>query len=157
LRRVLFSLANVTAQLSRGEPLSPEILTGSVPTTFPFGLCNMTQDVQRLVALRFDSLPTDSEFVGMTNYVSEPFHDLLTGESKVISDSNSSGGCHHPSCECFMADPPKGHVNSTHDGNTPPDASNDEARERNQAPPCVRLEQLRERQKELKEARLQLE
>jgi hypothetical protein len=29
--------------------------------------------------------------------------------------------------------------------------------ERNQAPSCVRLEQLRERQKELEEARLQLE
>jgi hypothetical protein len=54
----------------------------------------------------------------MTDYVLESFHDLLAGESEVISDSNSSGGSHHPSWECFMADPPEGHIKSVHDGNT---------------------------------------
>jgi hypothetical protein len=53
--------------------------------------------------------------------------------------------------------PPLGHVESTHDGNTPPDASDGESRERHQAPPHVRLEQLREQQKELEEACLKLE
>jgi hypothetical protein len=75
----------------------------------------------------------------------------------MISDSDSSRRSHHPSLECFMADSPEGHVKSTHDGNTPPDGSDDGARERNQAPLRVRLEQLRERQKELEEACLQLE
>jgi hypothetical protein len=83
--------------------------------------------------LHFDSLPTDSKFVGMTDYISESFHDLLAGESEAISDSNSSGVSHHPSRECFMVDPPKGHMESAHDGSTPPDSSKDEARERNQA------------------------
>jgi hypothetical protein len=106
LHRILLSLANVTAQLSGGEPLSPEILIGIVPTTFPFGLRNVAQDVQRLVALRFDSLPTDSEFVGMTNYILESFHDLLIGESEAISDSNFSGGSHHPSRKVLHGGPP---------------------------------------------------
>jgi hypothetical protein len=95
--------------------------------------------------------------MGMTDYVSESFHDLFTGESEAISDSNSSGGSHHPSSECFVADPTKVHVESTHDGNTPLDASDGKAQERNQAPPRLRLEQLWERKKELEEARLQLE
>ena len=30
------------------------------------------------------------------------FHDLLAGESGSPSDSDSSGGSHHPSDECFM-------------------------------------------------------
>jgi hypothetical protein len=63
---------------------------------FPFSLRNAAKDTQRLIALHFDSLPTDIEFMGMTDYISESFHDLLAGESKVISDSNSSGGSHHP-------------------------------------------------------------
>jgi hypothetical protein len=106
LRHVLFSLANVTAQLSRGEPLPPEIMTGSIPTVFLFGLHNVAQDVERLIALCFDSLPPDTEFMGMMDYISESFHDLLAGESEAIFDSNYSGGRHHPSRECFMADPP---------------------------------------------------
>jgi hypothetical protein len=109
------------------------------------------------VVLCLDSPPTDDEFVGVADYVSESFHDLLTGESETISDSDSDRGSHHPSLECFIADSPEGHVKSPHDGNTPPDISNDRARERNQAPPCVWLEQPWEWQKELEEAHLHLE
>jgi hypothetical protein len=54
----------------------------------------------------------------MTDYVLESFHDLM-GESEAISDSDSSGGSHHHSLECFMADTPEGHIKSVHDGNTP--------------------------------------
>jgi hypothetical protein len=92
----------------------------------------------------------------MADYVLESFHDLLTKESETISDSDSSRGS-HPSLECLMADSPEGRVESTHDGNTAPDMFDDGARERNQAPSLVLLEQLRERQKELEETRLQLE
>jgi hypothetical protein len=96
-------LTDVTVQLSGGEPLSTEILTRSVPTTFLFSLCNAVQDAQRLIALCFDLLPTDSEFLGMTDYISESFQDLFAGESEAISYSNSSGGRHYHSRECFMA------------------------------------------------------
>ena len=40
LQHVLFSFANVMAQPFGGEPISLEILTGSAPTVFPFGLHN---------------------------------------------------------------------------------------------------------------------
>jgi hypothetical protein len=116
LHQVLFSLASVTAQLSVGGPLSPEIMAGSAQTAFPYGLRNAAEDVLRLM---------DDEFVRMVDYVSESFHDLLTGELEMIFDS-------------------EGRIESAHDGNTPPDVSDDGAWERNQAPPCVRLEQLRE-------------
>jgi hypothetical protein len=66
----------------------------------------MAQKVQCLIALGFDSLPTDSEFVGMTDYISESFHDLLAGELEATSNSNSNRGSHQPSRECFMVDPP---------------------------------------------------
>jgi hypothetical protein len=56
-----------------------------------------------------------------------------------------------------MASSLEGRVENAHDGNTTPDISVDGARERNQALPCVRLEQMREWQKQLEEARLQLE
>jgi hypothetical protein len=136
LHRVLFSLANITAQLFEGEPLSPEILTGSAPTTFPFGLRNVAQDAQRIVALHFGLFPADGEF------------------SKAISDSDSNRGSHHSSLECFMVDPSEGHIESVHNGNTSLDSSDAGAREKNQAPSRMRLEQLGEQQKELKEARL---
>jgi hypothetical protein len=48
----------------------------------------------------------DDEFVGMVDYIIESFHDLLAGDSEAVSDSDSSGGSHHPSRECFMADTP---------------------------------------------------
>ena len=62
----------------------------------------------------------NDEFVGMTEYVTESFHDLLTGESESPSDSDSSRGSHHPSHECFMAGTLKGHVESIHEGEATP-------------------------------------
>jgi hypothetical protein len=106
LHQVHFLLANVRMQLSGGEPLSPKIVTGSAPMTFLFGLCNAAQDAQCLVAMHFGSFPEDNGFMGMMDYILESFHDLLAGESEAIFDSNYSGGRHHPSRECFMADPP---------------------------------------------------
>jgi hypothetical protein len=46
----------------------------------------------------------DSEFVRMADYLMESIHDLLASDSESISDSGSSRGSYHPSCECFMAD-----------------------------------------------------
>jgi hypothetical protein len=58
----------------------------------PFRLCNAPQDEQCLIVLCFDLLLTDSEFVGMMDYILESFHDLLVGELEAIANSNSSGG-----------------------------------------------------------------
>jgi hypothetical protein len=62
------------------------------------------------------SSSTDDKFMGMTNYIAESFHDLLVGNSEVISNSGSSRGRLHPSRECFIAGSPEGHVESVHDG-----------------------------------------
>jgi hypothetical protein len=48
--------------------------------------------------------PTNDEFVGMADYIMELIHELLTSDSKTISDSASSQGSYHPSHECFMAE-----------------------------------------------------
>jgi hypothetical protein len=101
----------------------------------------------------------------MADYVMESFHDLLTGDSKSIFDSNSSGGSHHPSRECFMAkvkheNTPEGHVDSVHDGNVTPSAHPDdegEGEDDTRVPPHLWMDQLRARQQELKDAWLQLE
>ena len=64
--------------------------------------------------------PTDNEFLGMMNYVTESFHDLLAGALEIISDSNSSRGSHHPLRECFMAGTPEERVESVHEGGATP-------------------------------------
>ncbi|RLM84893.1 hypothetical protein C2845_PM04G09490 [Panicum miliaceum] len=120
LHLTLISLANVTTQLSGGEPLSPEISARGVPTRFPFGLRKAVGDAHRLAAMFFGSTPTNGEFVGMADYILESFHDLLAGESEVISDSGSTGGSHHPSPECFMAGVPEGRVEDAHSMEIPP-------------------------------------
>ena len=97
--------------------------------------------------------PTNDEFEGMTEYVMESFHDLLVGESKSPSDSNSSRGSYHPSQECFMAGIPDGYIESIHEGGaTPTDDLDDEVEEDAGAPPCLWVEQLKARHQELKEA-----
>jgi hypothetical protein len=98
----------------------------------------------------------------MADYVVESFHDLLVGDSELISDSHSSGGSHHPWRECFMAevereDTPEGHVDSVHDGNVTPLAHPDdegEGEDNARAPPHPRIDQLRAQQQKLKNARL---
>ena len=83
-------------QLVGGEPLSLEHLTQGAPTTFSFGLRNATGTVGHLMAQRMHPSPTNDEFMGMTEYIMESFHDLLPGDSESPSDSNSSRGRHHP-------------------------------------------------------------
>ena len=92
-----FSFANAMMQLARLEPLSPEHLTRGVPTTFSFGLRNAAGTVGRLVVQRMHPSPTNDEFVGMTEYVTKSFHDLLARDLESLSDSDSSRGSHHPS------------------------------------------------------------
>jgi hypothetical protein len=58
----------------------------------------------------------NDEFMGMMDYIMESFHDLLARDSEAISNSDSSGGSHHPSRERFMVGIPEGHVESVHDG-----------------------------------------
>ena len=65
------------------------------------------------------SLAND-EFVGMTEYVTKSFHDLLIGELESPSGSVSSRGSHHPSHECFMIGTPKGHVERIHEEEATP-------------------------------------
>ena len=84
-------------QLAEGEPLSPEYFIRSTPTVLPFGLRNAAETVGHLVAQRTPPSPMDNEFVGMTEYIMESFHDLLAGESESPSNSDSSRGSHHPS------------------------------------------------------------
>jgi hypothetical protein len=153
LRYLSFSFANVMAQLAGREPLSSGSLTQNVPTVFPFGLCNAARTIDHLIAQRMHPSSADDGFVGMTDYVAESFHDLLAGDSGTISDSDSSGGSHHPSREYFMADTLEGHVKSVHDGGTTPLADSDgEVEGDARVLPRQLVEQLRARQKELEDA-----
>ena len=84
------------AQPSRGEPISPKILNERAPAALPFGLRNATQDAQRFTTLHMTPGPTNTEFIGMTNYMSESIYDLLAETSESLSDSGSSVASHHP-------------------------------------------------------------
>ena len=66
-------------QLVRGEPLSSEYLIRSAPIALPFDLHNAAETVGHLVVQRTPPSPTNDEFMGMTEYVTESFHDLLAG------------------------------------------------------------------------------
>ena len=63
-------------QLAEEEPLSLEYLIQSAPTALPFGLRHAAETVGHLVAQRTPPSPMNDEFVGMTEYVAESFHDL---------------------------------------------------------------------------------
>ena len=107
-------------QLAGGDPLSPEYLIRSAPTALPSNLCNTVETIGHPMAQRMPPSPTNDEFVGMTEYVMEYFHDLLMGESESPSNSDSSNGSHHPSRECFMAATPEGYIKSIHEGGAIP-------------------------------------
>ena len=140
-------------QLAGGEPLSLEYLIQSAPTALPSGLCNTAETIGHPVAQRMPPSPTNDEFMGMTEYVVVSFHDLLTGESGSPSDSDSSGGSHHPSHECFMSGTPEGHVEIIHEGEVTPKNNLDNEVERDAgAPPHLLVEQLKARHQELEEA-----
>ena len=131
-------------QLIGGEPLSPEHLTRGAPMVFPFGLRNATGTVGHLVVQRMHPSPTNDEFVGMTEYVTKSFHDLLARDLESLSDSDSSRGSHHPSRECFMVGTPEGSIKSVHKrGATPPNNLDDEVEEDVGALPRMRVDQLR--------------
>ena len=97
----------------------------------------------------------NDEFMGMTKYITESFHDLLAGESESPSGSNSSIGSHHPSRECFMVGTPEGHVESIHgEEATLMNNLDDEVEGETGAPPHLRVEQLKARHLELEEAQV---
>ena len=95
----------------------------------------------------------NDELVEMTKYIVESFHDLLTGDSESLSDSDSSRGSHHPLRECFMVGTLEGCVESIHAGGaTPPNDLNDEVEGDAGTPPRLRVEQLRAEHRELEDA-----
>jgi len=91
--------------------------------------------------------------MGMADYVSESFHDLLTGVSENISDSDSSETSHHPSHECFMENIPNGHVEEDGAGDATPTANSSERSgwDTGALPPHQQHERQEERRKELDE------
>ena len=124
----------------------------------PFGLRNTAETVGHLVAQRAPPFPMNNEFVGLTKYIMESFHDVLADETELPSTSNSSRGSHHPSDECFMAGTPKGYIKSIHEGEaTPMNSVDNKVKGDTGAPPHLWVEQLRVWHQELEEARLQLE
>ena len=126
---------NVMTLLVGGELLSPEYLIRSTSTALPFSLRNAAETVDHPVTQRTPPSPANDEFVGMTEYVAEFFHDLLTGESESPSDSDSSRGSHHFSRECFMAGTPEGYVESIHEGEATPTNDLDDEVERDAGAP----------------------
>ena len=128
----------------RRRAILPEYLVQSTATTLLFGLRNAIETVGHLMAQRTPPSPANDEFVGMTEYVAESFHDLSVGETQSPSSSDSSRGNHHPSRECFMAGTPEGHVKSIHEEEaTPMNDLDDEVEGDVGAPPCLRMELLK--------------
>lgn len=95
--------------------LSPRSFTRNALTALLFGLRNAAGIIDHLVAQHMHPSSADNEFVGMTDYISESFYNLLAEDYEAISNSGSSRGSHHPSRECFMADTPDGHVEIIHE------------------------------------------
>jgi len=128
-------------QPSREDPhrltLSPEHSARSAPMALPFGLRNAAATVSHLVAQRTIPSPTNNEFMGMIEHVTESFHDLLAEELESHSGSNSSRGRHHPSRECFMTGTPEGHVESVHKGEATPINGLDDETEKETMAPCT--------------------
>ena len=140
-------------QLAGGEPLSLEYLIRSAPTALLFDLRNAAKTDGHLVAQRTPPSPMDDEFVGLTKYVVESFHDLIAREMESPSTSDSSRGSHHPSHECFMVGTPKGHIGSIHvEEATPTNDLDDKVEGDAWAPPHLWVAQLKAQNQELKEA-----
>jgi hypothetical protein len=99
-------------QLGEGESLSPENSPRDVPTTYPFGLRNSAEVISSYVPQWMRPSYTNSEFVGMADYISESIYDLLGMGSESLSTSRSRDGSHHPLHECFMVEVSDGHVSS---------------------------------------------
>ena len=107
-------------------------------------LRNATETVGHPMAQHASSTPMNDEFMGMTEYVMESFHDLLAGELESPSSFDSSRGSHHPSRECFMVGTPEGHVESVHEEEaTPTNNLDNEVEGETGASPHLRVEQLK--------------
>ena len=92
--------------------LSPKHSARSTLTALLFGLRNAAATVSHLVAQRTTPSPTNNEFVGMIESITESLHGLLTEGPGSNSGSDSSRGSHHPSQKCFMVETFEGHVES---------------------------------------------
>jgi len=111
------------AWLAGGKPLSLAYLIRGTPIALLSDLHNTIETVSHPVVQHVPSTPTNDKFMGMTEYVAESFHDLLTGESESPSSSDSSRGSHHPSRECFVVGTPEGHVETIHEEEATPTRS----------------------------------
>ena len=80
--------------------------------TLPFSLRNATVAVSHLVAQCTIPFPTNNEFMGMIESVTESLHGLLIEGLGSDSGSDSDRGSHHPSRECFMVETSEGHIES---------------------------------------------
>ena len=63
----------------------------------PFGTRNTAVTISHLVAQRTIPSPTNNEFMGMIESVTESLHGLLVEGPGSNSSSDSSRGSHHPS------------------------------------------------------------
>ena len=108
---------------------------------FPFGLRNTAATVSHLVAQHAISSPTNNEFMGMIESITESLHGLLVEGLVSDSGSNSGRGSHHPSWECFMAETFEGHIESASvEEVTPVGNLSDKAKGGAVAPPHVGVE-----------------
>ena len=135
-------------QPSREDPrclaVTPEHSARSTPMALPFGLRNATATISHLVAQRTIPSPTNNEFVGMIESITETLHGLPAEGSGSDSSSDCGRGSHHPSRECFMAETSEGHVESVSAEKTTPAGNLGGATKRvTAAPPHVGVEQLR--------------
>ena len=151
-RRLTLFDANNMAWFARGGSLSPEHHIRSAPTALPFDLRNAAATVSHFVARCMVLPPTNNEFMGVIEHVTESLHDLLIEELGSSPGSYSSRGSHHPSRECFMTGTPEGHVESVSEEEaTPVDNLGDEVEGETAAPPHMGVEQLKARHREIEE------
>ena len=110
----------------------------------PSGLRDAAETVGHLAVQRTPPTPMNDEFVGITKYVMESFHDLLAEELELPSGSDSSRGSHHPSRECFTTGVLEGHVKSIREVEaTPVNNLGNEVKGETIAPPRMWVEQLK--------------
>ena len=99
--------------------------------------------------------PTNNEFMGMIESITESLHGLLAEEPGSDSSSDSSRGSHHPSRGYFMVGTPEGYVDSIFaEETTPLGDVGDRTEGGTAAPPHVGVEQLRAQKWEVEEARI---
>jgi len=103
-------------------------MAGSVAKAFPLGLGNAAWHTCRNATPSVTARLDGDELVGMMDYASKSVYDLLVTGSTLGSSSNSSGGNHHPSRECFMANTADGQVEDLSDTRNPSNANTGDER-----------------------------